>query len=107
PLAVTFDPAAKISEVTKDGVTRSMAQEEFRSELTAGDIRVFTWNATADSAVKAYPGCVKIFNGENFDGWEADSSTWSIVDGAMRGFAGSSRLAYTKADYGSFRLIFT
>jgi hypothetical protein len=52
-------------------------------------------------------GCVKIFNGENFEGWEADSSTWSIVDGAMRGVGGSSRLAYTKADYGSFRLIFT
>ena len=54
-----------------------------------------------------YPGCTKIFNGQNFDGWEADASTWSIVDGAMHGFAGSSRLAYTKADYGSFRLIFT
>jgi hypothetical protein len=53
------------------------------------------------------PGCVKIFNGENFEGWEADSSTWSIVDGAMRGYAGTSRLAYTKADFGSFRLIFT
>ncbi|MEO6452965.1 MAG: family 16 glycoside hydrolase, partial [Ginsengibacter sp.] len=54
-----------------------------------------------------YPGCKKIFNGKNFDGWIADTSTWSIVDGAMRGYAGSSRLAYTKKDYGSFRLIFT
>ncbi len=54
-----------------------------------------------------YPGCTKIFNGVNFDGWEADPSTWSIVDGAMRGVGGTSRLAYTKADYGSFRLIFT
>jgi hypothetical protein len=54
-----------------------------------------------------YPGCTKIFNGENFDGWVADASTWSIVDGAMRGAGGSSRLAYTKADHGSFRLIFS
>jgi hypothetical protein len=54
-----------------------------------------------------YPGCAKIFNGKDFDGWIADPSTWSIVDGAMRGVAGTSRLAYTKADYGSFRLIFT
>lgn len=53
------------------------------------------------------PACVKIFNGENFEGWIADSSTWSIADGAMRGVGGSSRLAYTTADYGSFRLIFT
>lgn len=54
-----------------------------------------------------YPGCVRIFNGKNFDGWEADPSTWTIVDGAMRGEGGTSRLAYTKADYGRFRLIFT
>src|SRR6185503_12027858 len=54
-----------------------------------------------------YPGCVKIFSGENFEGWEADPSTWSITNGAMRGVGGSSRLAYTKKDYGSFRLIFT
>jgi hypothetical protein len=54
-----------------------------------------------------YPGCVKNFDGKTFTGWEADPSTWSIVDGAMRGFKGTSRLAYTKADYGSFRLIFT
>src|SRR4051794_31245023 len=75
------------------------------------------WNAAAQdksgTAPRAqppaaeYPGCVKIFSGQNFDGWVADSSTWSIVDGAMRGVAGTSRLAYTKADYGSFRLIFT
>jgi hypothetical protein len=55
----------------------------------------------------AYPGCVKIFDGKSFEGWEADPSTWSIVDGAMRGVGGSSRLAYTKTDHGSFRLIFT
>ncbi len=54
-----------------------------------------------------YPGCVKLFDGKTFEGWEADPSTWSITDGAMRGSAGTSRLAYTTADYGSFRLIFT
>jgi hypothetical protein len=54
-----------------------------------------------------YRGCVKIFDGKSFEGWEADPSTWSIVDGAMRGVGGTSRLAYTRADYGSYRLIFT
>lgn len=54
-----------------------------------------------------YPGCERIFDGKSFDGWVADPSTWAIVDGAMRGVGGSSRLAYTKKDYGSFRLIFT
>jgi len=54
-----------------------------------------------------YPNCTRIFNGKDFDGWEADPSTWTIADGAMRGIGGSSRLAYTKQDYGSFRLIFT
>ncbi|QEL18172.1 hypothetical protein PX52LOC_05186 [Limnoglobus roseus] len=56
---------------------------------------------------KEYPGCKQIFNGKDFEGWEADASTWTITDGAMRGVGGKSRLAYTKADYGSFRLIFT
>ncbi len=54
-----------------------------------------------------YPGCSKIFDGQSFRGWEADPSTWSLVDGAMRGVGGTSRLAYTTADHGSFRLIFT
>jgi hypothetical protein len=65
--------------------------------------------ASSDSSrqTDSYTGCVKIFDGKSFKGWEADPSTWSIVDGAMRGVGGSSRLAYTTADYGSFRLIFT
>ena len=66
-------------------------------------------NSTVTPAeiAKLCPDCKLIFNGKDFDGWEADPSTWSIVDGAMRGFKGSSRVAYTKKDYGSFRLIFT
>jgi hypothetical protein len=63
--------------------------------------------AASGRQLASYPNCVKIFNGQSFDGWVADPSTWSIVDGAMRGVGGSSRLAYTTADYGSFRLIFT
>ena len=54
-----------------------------------------------------YANCVKVFNGTNFDGWVADASTWSITNDSMRGVAGTSRLAYTEKDYGSFRLIFT
>ena len=30
----------------------------------------------------AYPGCVRIFNGRDFDGWVADPSTWSIMKSA-------------------------
>ncbi len=54
-----------------------------------------------------YLGYVKIFNGASFEGWEAEPSRGSIADGAMRGTGGTSRMACTKADYGSFRLIFT
>ena len=28
---------------------------------------------------------MKIFDGKTFRGWEADPSTWSIVEGAMHG----------------------
>lgn len=62
----------------------------------------------ATTTTAPYSGCTKVFDGKTFEGWDADPSTWSIVDGgAMRGVAGTSRLAYTKKDYGSFRLIFT
>ena len=70
----------------------------------AGSARAAEPPATPDGP---YPGCAKVFDGKTFKGWEADPSTWSIADGAMRGVGGSSRLAYTTADYGSFRLIFT
>jgi hypothetical protein len=53
------------------------------------------------------PRCVKIFTGTSWDGWEAAPSTWSLVGGAMRGIGGTSRAAYTKADYGNVRLIVT
>lgn len=76
---------------------------------------VFSSSHAADASAGAnsahlsppFAGCVKIFSGDSFDGWEADPSTWSITNGAMRGVDGTSRLAYTKKDYGSFRLIFT
>jgi hypothetical protein len=64
-------------------------------------------NKQAGRPTVTYPNCVKIFNGVNFERWEADPSTWSVTNGAMRGMGGTSRLAYTKADYGSFHLIFT
>jgi hypothetical protein len=53
------------------------------------------------------PRCERIFDGKSFDGWEAGGGSWTIVDGAMRGFGGKSRAAYTKADYGNVRLIVT
>ena len=42
-----------------------------------------------DPTGRSLPGCVKIFDGKTFRGWEADPSTWSIVDGAMRGVGGT------------------
>ena len=83
--------------------------------FAAGGIAVGAGNAPAgadasgpaEHRAQPYPDCVRIFNGVSFDGWEADPSTWSITNGAMRGVGGTSRLAYTKVDYGSFRLIFT
>jgi hypothetical protein len=75
--------------------------------LSSYNVEGQTNNSTATRNKANYLNCKKIFNGRNFDGWIADSSTWTVVDGAMRGYGGSSRLAYTKKSYGSFRLIFT
>src|SRR5437764_1499628 len=40
--------------------------------------------ATPAGFAGPYKGCAKIFDGKTFDGWEADPSTWSIVEGTMR-----------------------
>lgn len=53
------------------------------------------------------PKCQRIFDGRTWQGWEYDPQNWTIVDGAMRGFGPGARSAFTKADYGSFRLIVT
>jgi hypothetical protein len=53
------------------------------------------------------PRCVRIFNAMNFDGWQASTATWKIVEGAMHGQGGASRAAYTNEDYGNVRLIFS
>jgi hypothetical protein len=47
-----------------------------------------------------------LFDGRTLDGWEYNPANWSIQDGAMRG-TGAWCLAFTKEDYGSFRLIVT
>jgi 3-keto-disaccharide hydrolase len=62
--------------------------------------------ANVDAAA-ACPKCVRIFDGKTWDGWEHDPVNWSILDGAMRAFGPGSRSAFTKADYGDFRLIVT
>jgi hypothetical protein len=61
----------------------------------------------ADARSVPCPKCQRIFDGQTWDGWEHDSDNWTIVDGAMRGFGKGARAAYTKADYGSFRLVVT
>ena len=54
--------------------------------------------APTDSAREAapYPNCVKIFNGVNFDGWEAAPSTWRIVDGADLAVPGAPRASHIR-----------
>ena len=58
----------------------------------------------ADSAPSA-AGLVKIFDGTNFDNWEADPAVWTLKDGAMVGKALRASQAFTKASYSNFRLI--
>jgi hypothetical protein len=49
---------------------------------------------------------VKIFDGKSWDGWEYDPQAWTLKDGAMVGKVGNGQSqAFTKKDYGSFRLI--
>jgi hypothetical protein len=51
-------------------------------------------------------GLVKIFDGTSFDNWVYDASAWTLKDGAMVGKVGGGQSqAFTKKDYGSFRLI--
>jgi hypothetical protein len=47
-----------------------------------------------------------LFDGGSLKGWEYNSNTWTLVDGAMRG-TGKGGNMLTKDDYGNFRLIVT
>jgi hypothetical protein len=72
-----------------------------------------TGGATADAApeaaapdVASTSGLTKIFDGTSFDNWEYDPKAWTLKDGAMVGKVGGGQSqAFTKKDYGSFRLI--
>jgi hypothetical protein len=44
-----------------------------------------------------------LFDGRTLDGWEYDPKVWTVKDGVLHA-AGQKGLAYTKADYGNFRL---
>jgi hypothetical protein len=59
------------------------------------------------AAVDAASGAlVKLWDGSGWDNWEYDPKAWTIVGGAMHGhLAGGQSQAFTKKDYGSFRLI--
>jgi hypothetical protein len=61
----------------------------------------------AQTGDRPCPKCQRIFDGRTWEGWEHDPQNWTIVDGAMRGFGSGARAAFTKADYGSFRLVVT
>ena len=47
-----------------------------------------------------------LFDGRSLDGWEYNPEVWKIAEGAMRG-SGQYGQIFTRADYGSFRLIVT
>jgi hypothetical protein len=92
------------------GLTGFIVAAEAVEDSAAAGQRAPTQTSTASIGAvadisKLCPSCEPIFNGKDFDGWEADPSTWSIVDGAMRGYKGSSRVAYTKKDFGNIRQI--
>ncbi len=91
------------SEMKKNaGEVKVESVEALRTNIVVKELNeFFVFNK------KAYPNCKRVFNEINFEGWIADESTWSVVDGAMQGVGGTSRLAYTEEDYGSFRLIFS
>jgi hypothetical protein len=63
--------------------------------------------ATApDGAAPVSAGLVKIFDGTSFDNWVYNPAAWTLKDGAMVGKVASGQsLAFTKADYSSFRLV--
>jgi hypothetical protein len=111
-------PAARIGESSAMGYRRSgigesasisNVQEEYVEDLNRRAEAAATTNISSinEDPMAPCPKCVRIFNGTSFEGWEASPSTWSIADGAMRGQGGTSRAAYTKTDYGSFRLVVT
>jgi hypothetical protein len=43
PLTVKFEAGAKVSEFRKDGVAHPLAGADYSSELSPGDVRVFSW----------------------------------------------------------------
>ncbi|HTQ31706.1 MAG TPA: DUF1080 domain-containing protein [Opitutaceae bacterium] len=47
-----------------------------------------------------------LFDGKSLDGWDYNPDNWTIQDGTMRG-TGKYGQIFSKADYGSFRLIVT
>ena len=67
-----------------------------RADATAGP--------TADAAA-AIPGTTKLFDGTTLNGWQGDTKSWSVQDGAITGkTAKGGFLIYTKDDYADFRL---
>lgn len=81
------------------------------SVLFAGLLAVFMVPACLAARGDAAPaegstGLTPIFDGKTLDGWECDPAVWSVVDGAMHG-TGKYGQIFTKASYGSFRLLVT
>jgi hypothetical protein len=62
-------------------------------------------HSQSNTVAPSCPRCTRIFDGVTWEGWEHDPQNWTIVEGAMRGFGPGARSAFTKTDYGSFRLI--
>jgi hypothetical protein len=47
-----------------------------------------------------------IFDGKTLEGWEFNSNTWTVKEGAMASLGAGRGVIFTKTDYGNFRLLF-
>jgi hypothetical protein len=71
----------------------------------SGSSNVISAAAPAIRPSAALERMTVLFDGRTLAGWDF-SSSWTLVDGAMRG-TGKGGNAFTKNDYGTFRLIVT
>ena len=53
------------------------------------------------------PGMTPLFDGKTLDGWvQVPANSWTVNDGAIASLGVGRGVIYTKAQYGSYRVIF-